>query len=52
MIKDHLATGVNLNRFCKEVGLHYSQVFVFLNHEEKGLTTKAVIKIAKYFEKH
>lgn len=51
MIKDHLSTGVTLYRFCKDAGLHQSQIYVFLNHDDKGLTSKALVKIGKYFGK-
>jgi hypothetical protein len=50
MIKNHLATGVTLYRFCADAGLHHSQIWMFLNHKEKGLTSKALVKIGRYFE--
>lgn len=52
-INDHLKnTGKSLNQFCKDAGVQQNQMWMFLNRTdpERGLHSKTIQKIGKYFE--
>ena len=52
-INDHLKnTGKSLNQFCKDAGVQQNQMWMFLNRKEpeRGLHSKTIQKIGKYFE--
>ncbi len=52
-INDHLKnTGKSLNQFCKDAGVQQNQMWMFLNRidPERGLHSKTIQKIGKYFE--
>lgn len=52
-INDHLKnTGKSLNAFCKDAGVQQNQMWMFLNRidPERGLHSKTIQKIGKYFE--
>lgn len=52
-INDHLkSTGQSLNQFSKDAGVQQNQMWMFLNRidPERGLHSKTIQKIGKYFE--
>ncbi len=52
-INDHLKnTGKSLNQFSKDAGVQQNQMWMFLNRKEpeRGLHSKTIQKIGKYFE--
>jgi len=52
-INDHLkSTGKSLNQFSKDAGVQQNQMWMFLNRNdpERGLHSKTIQKIGKYFE--
>jgi hypothetical protein len=52
-INGHLKnTGKSLNQFCKDAGVQQNQMWMFLNRidPERGLHSKTIQKIGKYFE--
>ena len=52
-IQNHLVkTGKSLNQFCNDAGVQQNQIWMFLNRQdpERGLHTKTVQKLGKYFE--
>lgn len=52
-INNHLKnTGKSLNQFCKDAGVQQNQMWMFLNRidPERGLHSKTIQKIGKYFE--
>lgn len=52
-INGHLKdTGKSLNQFCKDAGVQQNQMWMFLNRTdpERGLHSKTIQKIGKYFE--
>lgn len=53
VIQNHLKnTGKSLNQFCKDAGVQQNQMWMFLNRvdPERGLHTKTIQKLGKYFE--
>lgn len=52
-INEHLkSTGKSLNQFSKDAGVQQNQMWMFLNRKEpeRGLHSKTIQKIGKYFE--
>lgn len=52
-INEHLkSTGKSLNQFSKDAGVQQNQMWMFLNRNdpERGLHSKTIQKIGKYFE--
>ena len=53
MIKKFMKVNkMTLNAFAKNAGVHQTQLWVYLNDKERGLTSNTLQKIGKYMSEH